>query len=85
MQRLGSAGCLGYTHWKVDKLAIEFHSTPYEPYWAIKQQLLRILSKVNHKRKTQGLSQLPYRVVLGMKRKQIRVFLEGTSDESEAA
>lgn len=75
------------TDWKREKLAIEFHSTPYQPYWAVKQQLFGVLRKVNKLRRTQGLSELPYKTVFGMKRAQIPVFVEreDAEDHSEAA
>jgi hypothetical protein len=66
-------------------LATELQSTPYEPYWAIKRQLLGILRKVNRQRATQGLSELPYRTVLGMKRTQIAVFVGPRQEREQAA
>lgn len=67
------------------QLATEFQSTPYEPYWAIKRQLLGILRKANRQRATQGLSELRYGTVLGMKRTQIAVFVEPRQEREEAA
>jgi hypothetical protein len=70
------------THWPQFRLEEEFRSVPYQPYWAVKQQLLMILGRVNRARKKAGQEQLPYQVVLGMKRRQIFPF--GKPGEEQA-
>jgi hypothetical protein len=64
----------GATHWPQSRLEEEFRGVPYQPYWAVKQQLLMILGRVNRARKKAGQPQLPYHVVLGMKRRQMFPF-----------
>ncbi len=41
-----------------DNLRAQFWNLPFEPYAPVRQQLFWILSKVNNKRKTQGLEKL---------------------------
>ena len=72
------------TKWPEGKLAMELRSAPYEPYWAVKQQLLLILGEVNRMRKSQGLSELPYKVVLGQKRVQIQPFADVEEVEGDS-
>ena len=58
-----------------ENLAYEFANTGFLPYAPVKRQLVRIIKDVNKARSTAGCSeQIPYRVVLGMKRKQISPF-----------
>jgi hypothetical protein len=58
-----------------ENLAYEFANTGFLPYAPVKRQLVRIIKDVNKARRTAGCSeQIPYRVVLGMKRKQISPF-----------
>lgn len=65
-----------------ERLSEELQSTPYEPYWAVREQLSRMLKHVNKKRKAHGLAEVPYRSVMGLQRKQIRVFISD-SDQSQ--
>jgi len=56
-------------------LAFEFTNTGYVTYQPVKQQLTRIIKEVNRQRQVAGCAdQIPYRVVLGLKRKQLSPF-----------
>jgi len=58
-----------------DNLAYEFANTGCLPYAPVKRQLVRIIKDVNKARVVAGCSeQIPYRVVLGLKRQQISPF-----------
>jgi hypothetical protein len=82
LRRLEAYLLTGATHWPQSRLEEEFRGVPYQPYWAVKQQLLMILGRVNRARKKAGQQQLPYHVVLGMKRTQIFPF-GNPGDEEE--
>ena len=75
------------THCPAAKVKAELEAVPYVPYRGAKQQLLWILGRVNRVRKAQGLEQVPYKVVLGMRRQQVFPFgkPEGVARSSEAA
>jgi hypothetical protein len=46
-------------HRVAETLAEEFHKLPYEPYVGVRNQLLKILYKVNEKRKKMGYARVP--------------------------
>jgi len=73
------------TKWDADKLAIEFNSVPYAPYWKVKRQLFEILSDVNAARKAAAKQQLPYKVVHSMKRQQVFPFGKQSAEGEVAA
>jgi hypothetical protein len=81
LRRLEAYLLSGATHWPQSRLEGEFRGVPYQPYWAVKQQLLMILGRVNRARKKAGQQQLPYHVVLGMKRTQIFPFGKPGNEE----
>ena len=56
-------------------LAYEFAHTGFAPYQAVKRQLVRIIKDINQARRLAGCDeQLPYRIVLGLKRQQLSPF-----------
>ena len=58
-----------------ENLAYEFANTGFLPYAPVKRQLVRIIKDVNKARAVAGCTeQIPYRVVLGLKRQQISPF-----------
>ncbi len=70
-------------HRSPDNLAYEFANTGFVPYAPIKRQLVRVIKDVNKARSTAGCSeQIPYRVVLGLKRHQISPFEAPNAGES---
>ena len=65
-----------------ENLAYELAHTGYLPYAPVKRQLVRIIKDMNAVRSVAGCSeQIPYRVVLGLKRKQISPFTESISSD----
>ncbi|MEM7313568.1 MAG: hypothetical protein AAF497_10500 [Planctomycetota bacterium] len=63
------------TRRSADNLAFEFTNSGYVPYAPVKRQLVRIIKDVNKARQVAGCGdQIPYRVVLGLKRNQIMPF-----------
>jgi hypothetical protein len=75
------------THRGQDNLSYEFAHTGYVPYQPVKRQLVRIIKDVNKVRSVAGCSeQIPYRVVLSLKRQQLSPFAgEGTVNLDSAA
>jgi hypothetical protein len=64
-----------------ENLAYEFANTGFLPYAPVKRQLVRIIKDVNKARQVAGCSeQIPYRVVLGLKRKQISPFEQAPAE-----
>jgi hypothetical protein len=60
-----------------ENLTYEFANTGFLPYQPVKRQLVRIIKDVNKVRSVAGCSeQIPYRVVLGLKRKQVSPFAD---------
>ena len=71
------------THRNRDNLEYELTRTGFVPYQPVKRQLVRIIKEVNEARRVAGCSeQIPYRVVLGLKRPQISPFDSADSDSS---
>ena len=74
------------TRRRPENLAYEFSNSGYLPYQPVKRQLVRIIKDANKARQVAGCGeQIPYRVVLGLKRKQIYPFGDGTCSGSLAA
>jgi hypothetical protein len=68
-----------------ENLAYEFTHTGFLPYQPVKRQLVRIVKDVNQTRSVAGCAeQIPYRVVLGLKREQILPFA-GSDQKVSAA
>jgi hypothetical protein len=69
-----------------ENLAFEFSNTGFLPFQPVKRQLVRIIKDVNKVRSVAGCpEQIPYRVVLGLKRKQISPFAENELTSLESA
>jgi len=67
-------------------LAYEFANTGFIPYHPVKRQLVRMIKDVNKARKLGGCSdQIPYRVVLGLKRSQISPFAKDENANFDTA
>lgn len=61
--------------WRPENLAYEFANTGFLPYAPVKRQLVRIIKDVNKARSIAGFpEQIPYRVVLKLKRTQVSPF-----------
>jgi hypothetical protein len=71
-------------HRSAEELRREFWLIPYEPYAALRRQLLAILKATNRKRKSAGLEPLPYDV-LRYRRRIVKVFGEADSTDSAKA
>lgn len=68
------------TRRSAENLAYEFANTGFVPYQPAKRQLVRIIKDVNMARSVAGCAdQIPYRVVLGLKRKQVSPFANDDS------
>lgn len=68
-----------------ENLAYEFAHTGYLPYAPVKRQLVRVIKDVNQARSVAGCSeQIPYRVVLGLKRKQLAPFAKPVFESLES-
>ena len=67
-------------------LGYEFANTGFIPYQPVKRQLVRMIKDVNKARKLGGCSdQIPYRVVLGLKRNQVSPFAKDETSNLESA
>jgi len=74
------------TRRRAENLAFEFGNSGYLPYQPVKRQLVRIIKDVNKARQVAGCGeQIPYRVVLGLKRKQIMPFDVGSEGNGSLA
>ena len=63
------------TRRRLENLSYEFTNSGYLPYQPVKRQLVRIIKDANKARQVAGCGeQIPYRVVLGLERKQIKPF-----------
>jgi hypothetical protein len=74
------------TRRSAQNLAYEFAHTGFVPYQPVKRQLVRMIKDVNKARKLGGCAdQIPYRVVLGLNRKQLSPFAKDEASNFESA